>query len=56
MKPHPESKYTNDNPPYKDCNWVYTNSLQTNVARVFHRSNFYKDWRVTHAIKLSQKN
>ena len=40
MKSHPESKYTNNNPPYKDCNWVYNDSLRTNVAKVFNRSNF----------------
>jgi len=56
MKSHPESKYTNNNPPYKDCNWVYNDSLRTNVAKVFNRSNFYRNWVVTNVIKLSQKN
>jgi len=32
MTPHPESKYSNDNPPWKDPEWVYVPALNTNIA------------------------
>jgi hypothetical protein len=35
MKPHPQSKYSNDNPPYKDKKWVYNDARNTVVGNTF---------------------
>jgi hypothetical protein len=46
MTPHPSSKYTNDNPPWKDKEWVYDPSFSTIVyvkLNKEHQDVFLKD-------------
>ena len=35
MKPHPQSNYSNENPPYLDPEWNYKNSDETDVRVTF---------------------
>jgi len=46
MKPHPQSKYSNNNPPWKDPKWVYDPSFSTIVYVKLdreHQEVFLKD-------------
>jgi len=43
MKPHSQSKYSNNNPPYKDKNWVYNDARNTVVYNTWlHHGLPYK--------------
>jgi hypothetical protein len=37
MKPHPQSEYSNEKPPYLDVKWIYKNSNNTQIYNTLLR-------------------